>query len=127
MEAAALDRIELRGIRLQARHGASAREREREQTFEIDVLAEIDLSAAAASDDIDATLHYGRLYERIASIVTSRSYALLERLASDLVDAVLADPRVVRAEVKVAKPALLDGATPSVTLARLNPRHPGNY
>jgi 7,8-dihydroneopterin aldolase/epimerase/oxygenase len=122
-----VDRIEIRGIRVQARHGASAREREREQTFVIDVLAEIDLTEPAASDDIDATMHYGRLYERVTEIARGRSYALLERLASDLIEAVFVDPRVARAEVTIAKPGLLEGATPSVTLARPNRRYAGNY
>lgn len=122
-----MDRIAIRGIRVQARHGAEAGEREREQTFVIDVVAEIDLREAAASDEIEATLHYGRLYERITELARTRSYALLERLASDLIEAVFADPRVARAEVTVAKPALLDGATPAVTLVRPNPRYRGNY
>ena len=55
-------------------------------------------------------------------IVSTTSYALLERLAGDLLDAVFDDARVLRAQVTVSKPAILDGATPSVTLERANPR-----
>ncbi len=121
-----MDRIALRGVRVRAHHGASEQERTREQTFEIDIVAEIDLSEAAASDELAATLHYAHLYDRITNVVRERSYALLERLASDLMNEVFADPRVARAEVTVSKPALLDGATPSVTLSRPNPRYRGN-
>ena len=118
-----MDRIALRGMRIAARHGAEPHEREHEQTFEIDVIAEIDLQAAAASDDIEQTLHYGRLHERLEAVVRERSYALLERLAADLLGAIFADPRVARAEVTIAKPGRLAGATPSVTLVRENPRY----
>lgn len=118
-----MDRIALRNIRVEARHGVNPEEREREQIFEIDIVAEMDLAPAASSDDIEATLHYGRLHERIATVARERSYALLERLAADLLDVVFADARVARAEVTISKPALLEGSTPSVTLSRDNPRY----
>ncbi len=122
MEARCVDRIALRGIRVLARHGADPGERDREQLFEVDVSAEIDLSAAAASDEIGDTLHYGELHRAIVAAVREHSRVLLERVAADVLEAVFRDARVARAEVRVAKPGLLDGATPSVTLARENPR-----
>jgi dihydroneopterin aldolase len=121
-----VDRIALRGIRVQARHGADPGERERDQTFEIDIVAEIDLTEAASSDEIEATMHYGRLYRRVVEITKQRSFALLERLASEVLSTIFDDPRVVRAEVTVTKPGRLDGATPAVTLARPNPRYAGH-
>ncbi len=122
METRAVDRIEIRGIHVLARHGADPGEREREQTFEIDLVAEIDLSSAAASDQIGETVHYGELYHAVVTAVRSSSHALLERVAADVLAVVFLDPRIARADVRVAKPGLLDGATPSVTLSRENPR-----
>ena len=49
-------------------------------------------------------------------IVRERSYDLLERLGADLLAAMLVDARVLRATVRIAKPGLLAGATPAVTL-----------
>jgi len=123
VEAAGMDRIALHGVRVLGRHGVTPQERERPQPFDVDVIAEIDVRAAAASDDIDDTLDYAALHARIVTAVESTSYALLERLAVDVLDAVFADHRVARAEVTIAKPRLLDGATPSVTLVRENTRH----
>jgi dihydroneopterin aldolase len=118
-----VDRITLKGVRAYGRHGAEAAERERRQPFDIDVAAEIDLQAAAASDDLSQTMNYASLQSQLVRIVALTSYALIERLAADLLDAVLADPRVRSARVTVSKPAILDGATPSVTLERPNPRY----
>lgn len=118
-----MDRITLRGMRVYGRHGANPGERDRAQPFDITVGAEIDLHAASSSDDLDDTLDYAALHARIVTAVESTSYALIERLASDVLDAIFADHRVARAEVTIAKPALLDGATPSVTLLRENTRH----
>jgi hypothetical protein len=39
-------------------------------------------------------------------------------LASVILDAVANDERIVVADISIAKPALLDGATPSVRLVR---------
>lgn len=113
-----MDRIALHGIRVRARHGADPGERERDQEFLIDVVAELDLTAAARSDDLSETLHYGALYRKIVQVVRERSHALLERVAADVLDTVFEDRRVVRARATVAKPQLLDGATPSVTIER---------
>jgi 7,8-dihydroneopterin aldolase/epimerase/oxygenase len=110
-------------VRAYGRHGADAAERERAQPFEIDVTLEIDLRRAAASDDLGDTVDYAVLCERLVRIVASTSYALLERLAADILAAVFDDPRVARAQVTIAKPGILDGATPAVTLARVNPKN----
>ncbi|MGB8909851.1 MAG: dihydroneopterin aldolase [Candidatus Cybelea sp.] len=116
-----MDEIRLRGVRAYGRHGSDPGERERRQLFEIDVLAEIDLRVPADSDDLSQTMDYAALRERLVRVVATTSYALLERLAADLLGAVFADSRVARAEVTLSKPRILDGATPSVTLQRVNP------
>jgi dihydroneopterin aldolase len=117
-----MDRIVLRGVRAYGRHGYDAGEREHLQPFDIDVTIEIDLRAAQASDDLAETIDYSSLHGRLVAVVAATSYRLLERLAGDLLDAIFDDLRVVRAQVTVAKPGILEGATPSVTLDRLNPR-----
>ena len=118
-----MDVIELRGIRVYGKHGANPGERDREQPFDLEVVVEMDLSAAEHSDALGDTLNYDELYHRIAGIVQSTSFELLERLAGEILRAVFGDPRVARAEVRIAKPELLDGATPSVRLRRENPRY----
>jgi 7,8-dihydroneopterin aldolase/epimerase/oxygenase len=118
-----MDTIRLRGVRAYGRHGSDAGERDRRQLIEIDVAAEIDLRAAASSDELVQTMDYASLYERLVRVVATTSYALLERLAIDLLNEVFADCRVMRAEVTLCKPTILDGATPCVTLERVNPRY----
>ncbi len=118
-----MDGISLRGVRAYGRHGCDPGERERRQLIEIDVAAEIDLSAAERSDDIAQTMDYASLHERLVRVVATTSHALLERLAGDLLVEVFVDPRVSRAKVTVSKPKILEGATPCVTLERENPRY----
>lgn len=113
-----MDRITIGGIRAYGKHGANPGERERAQPFDVALTLELDLERPRHSDELGDTLDYARLHERVRAIVAGTSYALIERLAGEIVDALLADTRVRRAEVTIAKPAILDGATPSVTLVR---------
>ncbi len=113
-----MDRIVLHDIVVQGRHGAYPAEREQPQAFHIDLVLHLDLSRAAASDDLGDTINYAEVHRRIVEIVQTHSYALLERLAAAFLDAVANDERIVCADISVAKPGLLDGATPSVRLVR---------
>jgi dihydroneopterin aldolase len=116
-----LDAISLRGVRTYGRHGANPGERDRRQLIVVDVTAQLDLHGVETSDDLTLTVDYAALHQRLVRVVATTSYALLERLAADLLDAIFFDRRVVHAEVTLSKPGILDGATPSVTLARANP------
>lgn len=117
-----MDAITLRGVRAYGRHGANPGERERRQPIEIELTAELDLQAPQRSDDLAQTLDYAALHDRLVRIVSTTSHALLEGLGGELLDAVFADDRVVRATITLSKPRILEGATPSVSLSRTNPR-----
>ncbi|HEY8320916.1 MAG TPA: dihydroneopterin aldolase [Candidatus Baltobacteraceae bacterium] len=118
-----MDAITLRGMRMMGRHGAYDGERDDEQPFDIDLRLEIDLRAAERSDALGDTIDYDALHKRIAGMVQQTSFALLERLAGEILAVIFADARIARAELSIAKPGLLDGATAAVTLARENPRY----
>ena len=81
-------------------------------------MLQVDLSASSRSDLLTDTVHYAVLYARLVEIVEGTSFSLLERLAAELRGAVPDDPRIHTAELSVAKPQLLDGATARVTLRR---------
>ena len=113
-----LDRIALRGIRAWGRHGANPGEQDVAQPFDVDVELELDLSAARASDDLADTVSYADVHAGIVRIVREERFMLLERLGDAILATLMRDPRIVRACVSIAKPRLLDGATPVVTLRR---------
>lgn len=99
------DRIALRGLRARGHHGVYDFERQQGQEFEVDVVLEVDLRAAAASDQVSDTVHYGELADRLVAIVSGPPVNLIETLAQRLADACLADPRVRAVEVTVHKPS----------------------
>ncbi len=116
-----MGRITLHGIEVWANHGVQPEERLRGQPFLVHATLEIDLSKAAASDDLAATIDYGVLAREVAEAASGGPYHLLETVASRVLDVVLAHPRVDAAEVTIEKPhAALDVpfAGVSVTMQR---------
>jgi dihydroneopterin aldolase len=108
----------VRGIRAWGHHGANPGEQDVAQPFDIDLFLELDLSAARTSDDLADTVNYAELHAAVARIVARERFALLERLGETILDAVMHDVRIARARVAIAKPQLLAGATPVVTVHR---------
>lgn len=100
----ARDRVEVRGLRVFGYHGVHAHEREEGQYFVVDADLDVDLSAAAASDDLADTVDYGALASRFAATVRDTRFQLIEALAGRLADSALDDDRVERVRVRVAKP-----------------------
>jgi 7,8-dihydroneopterin aldolase/epimerase/oxygenase len=100
------DRIEITGLRVHAHHGVLPHERELGQVFVVDLVIELDLTAAAASDDLADTVHYGEVAEVVVAAVRERRFDLIEALAGHLAEVVLDhDARSTAVEVAVRKPA----------------------
>jgi dihydroneopterin aldolase len=123
------DRIELRGLRVRGHHGVFEHERRDGQDFVVDITVWMDLSAAAATDDLSRTLHYGELAKRAAAIVGGEPHNLIETVAGRIAEDVLTDPRVRSVEVVLHKPQApipLEFADVAVVLtrARMAPGHP---
>ena len=98
------DRIALTGLRVRGFHGVLPEEREQGQLFVVDVVLELDLRPAAASDDVADTVDYGALATRLGAVVAGEPVDLIETLAERLAGVCLADRRVHRVEVTVHKP-----------------------
>jgi dihydroneopterin aldolase len=98
------DQIALTGLTVRGHHGVFDFERRDGQDFVVDVVLELDTAAAARSDDLTQTVHYGELASALADVVAGEPVQLLETLAQRLADVCLADDRVERATVTVHKP-----------------------
>jgi dihydroneopterin aldolase len=98
------DSIVLTGLRVRANHGVFDFERADGQDFVVDVTAWLDLSAAAAGDDLGATVHYGELAEEVVAAVERDPVDLIETVAERVAATVLAHEPVDAVEVTVHKP-----------------------
>ena len=117
------DRILLTGLRVRGRHGVLPHEAQLGQVFVVDLELHLDLAPAGRSDDLGRTVDYGSLASRVAEVVGGRPRRLLEAVAEDVADLVLADERVRQVRVRVAKPhaPLPVDATVAVEITRNRP------
>jgi dihydroneopterin aldolase len=98
------DRITLTGLRVHGHHGVHEHERVDGQEFVVDATVWLDLGAAAATDQLSATLDYGALAQRAARIVSGQPCNLIETVAARIATEVLTDQRVHAVEVTIHKP-----------------------
>lgn len=98
-----MDRIELRGMSFQGRHGVRTAERDKPQEFEVDLEVEADLSAAGLSDRLEDTVDYKRVRAAAKEVIEGPPKALLESLAAGIAQRVLALPGVEAVSVRVVK------------------------
>ena len=123
-----MDEITLTGLRATAFHGVLEHEKRDGQVFVIDVSVFLDLAAAAASDDLDQTIHYGILAEQVVAAVESDPVDLIETVAERIAAVVLAWPAASVAKVTVHKPSApitVPFDDVSVTITRARPVAPG--
>ena len=103
--AAPRDRIRISGISALGYHGVFPEERRDGQTFIADLVLFTDLRAAAASDDLTLTAHYGEVAETVSAQLSGDPVDLVETLAERIAGSVLGGfPTIEAVEVTVHKP-----------------------
>ena len=99
------DQITLTGLRASAFHGVFEEERLNGQVFIVDVTVELDFAAAAVSDDLALTIHYGELAEEIVAAVESDPVDLIETVAERVANVVLMHRAAQLVRVTIHKPS----------------------
>lgn len=95
--------IELEGMEFKAYHGCLEQEKVRGNSFTVDFRGEMDLSAAAESDNLNDTVNYGEIYEVVAEEMSIPS-ELLENVAGRIVKEIgKRFPQFVSFSVRVSK------------------------
>lgn len=116
-----LTTVRLSGLRVRGWHGVRETEKKNGQDFVVDMVLDVDVPAAAKTDDLSATVDYDALAHQLAQTIAGPPYQLIETLADRLVGICLQDSRVIAAEITVHKPSApisLDFQDVSVTIRR---------
>ena len=97
-----MSKISIADLEVSYRVGVPEAERVKPQRLLLTVEMDFDFSAAAASDDIRDTIDYFAVSQRLLKFGDGQSWKLIETLAADIVDLVLAEfkPSSVTVEVK---------------------------
>ncbi len=98
------DRIAITGVTAIGRHGVFEHERRDGQPFIVDAVLYTDIRAAAETDDLLQTAHYGEVAELICALISGPAYDLVETLAERIAARILLKFAVAAVEVTVHKP-----------------------
>lgn len=118
------DHITLTGLTVRGHHGVFDHEKRDGQDFVVDVVVWMDLAPASRDDDLARTLNYAELAELARAVVAGPPRDLIETVAAEIAESIVARWPVDAAEVTVHKPHApipLDFADVAVTVRRAAP------
>ncbi|WP_434510836.1 dihydroneopterin aldolase [Desulfitobacterium sp. AusDCA] len=98
------DIIHLRRLTFFGHHGVMPEENVLGQKFIVDVDLYLNLRKPGLSDQVEDTINYAEVYEKIKAVVTGERYSLLERLAQRIADQILEGFLCDSVRVEVHKP-----------------------
>ena len=104
-----LSTLVLDGIEVNCVIGDYPEERSREQRLVVDVELDVDLAAAAVSDELADTVDYAALAQSVRDVLRAAKCRLIERAASLVLAECLRDGRVREARVVVSKAGAVEG------------------
>ena len=83
---------------------------------------QFDFASAAVSDRVEKTINYHSVAKELLKFGEGRSWKLIEKLASNIADMVLAEYNAQAVMVEVKKFAIPEARHVSVSLTRTHPR-----
>lgn len=105
-----MDIIFIRELRIQTIIGVYAWEREAPRTLLIDLDLGTDISPAAGSDQLDHTLDYAKVTQRITECAAQWNYQLVETLGERIAELVLREFGVCWLRLCLRKPGAIPNA-----------------
>ncbi|MGL4772922.1 MAG: 2-amino-4-hydroxy-6-hydroxymethyldihydropteridine diphosphokinase [Clostridium sp.] len=100
-----MDKIYLENVEIFANHGVFSEEKFLGQKFIISLELDVDLSVAAKTGDLNASVHYGELCHKIEEEFKKQSYDLIETACEEIANFVLFTyPQVNKVKVLLKKP-----------------------
>jgi dihydroneopterin aldolase len=101
--------------------GVTDEERAKPQRLLITVDMNFDFSSAAVSDRIEKTINYFELAQRLLKYGEGRSWKLLEKLAANIADLIMAEFKPQAVIIEVKKFPIPQARFVSVSLTRTRP------
>lgn len=100
-----MDQLRIKDLEVYAYHGVFGAEKELGQRFVLDLILDYDMTRAAKTGDLTASIHYGELAQDLTRWCQESKEDLIETLADKLIDRIfLTHPLVQRVSLEVKKP-----------------------
>ena len=111
-----MSQISIVDLEVLYRVGVPDAERAQPQRLLLTVVIESDFTAAAKSDSIADTIDYYAVTQRLLKLGEGREWRLIEKLAADIADIVLAEYKPLAVSVEVKKFIIPEARYVSVSL-----------
>jgi len=115
----ARDCIRIMNMTFYGHHGVEESERELGGRFAVDVELYLDLEPAGSTDDLTKTVDYKAVYKLVREMEGARNYELVEALAHDVAESILAQFAVDEVIVRVRKQSVPLGGLIDYTEAEI--------
>lgn len=100
-----MDKIIIKGLKIYAFHGVNKEEKAQGQNFIVDAVLYVDLSKAGNTDKVSDTVSYAKVTKTIIKTVNEKSYDLLEKVATRIIQQIFNEfLSVKKVDVTVKKP-----------------------
>jgi dihydroneopterin aldolase len=113
-----MDRILIKDLEVFYRVGVPDEERRAPQRLLLTVELEHDFTTAAKTDDLDATINYFAVSQRLLKFGEGREWKLIESLAVEIAETILREFNAAATEVEVKKFIIPQAAYVSVRTTR---------
>lgn len=117
-----MDRLDIHGLEIFAHHGVFPAEKELGQKFVLDLTLTYDMTQAAMTGDLRASVHYGQLSQQVTDWFRETSHDLIETAGHAVLERIFAHYPLVQAISLTVKkpwaPVHLPLETCAVTLTR---------
>ena len=103
-----MDRVYIHGLAVETVIGIFDWERTIKQKVVVDLEMAVDIKASAASENIDRTVSYKHVADRLIEFIANSEFLLVETMAEEIANLILAEFPVPFVRLKLGKP----GAVP---------------
>lgn len=105
-----MDHVLIEGLTLETVVGVYAWEKCIRQTLVLDLALGIDIRPAAANDDLNKTLNYAAISERLIAFCDTHSFELIETYAERIANLLMDEFGIAQVELKLSKPGAVKEA-----------------
>ena len=99
--------IHIADLKLRAVIGVNEWEKRKRQNIIITAMIEYDATRAVKSDHVRDAMDYKKVKQSIIQLIKKNHYQLLEKLVAAVLDLIMRNPKVIRANVRIDKPLAL--------------------
>lgn len=109
-----MDKIYIRNLELETLIGVLPDERTKKKNLTLNITLACDLRKAGVTDNLDDTIDYKTIEDKVASAIANNEFFLLERVAEFAAEICLETPGVDSVVVKVEKAGTMNYAESAV-------------